>query len=279
MPDATPAARSAFPCFPWGPRSRSMRLSLFERPDPRHGWLTGQAYAHRGLHGGGLHGSGIPENSRAAFLHAIRAGYGIELDVRLSRDGFAMVFHDADLERLTGEAGALSGRSADALGRLRLGGTADTIERLHPLLRFVGGRVPVLIELKTDGEGRVAARLCMSVCHALEGYRGPAAVMSFDPRVPAWFRAHAPRLPRGLVIGHALASGRGHRLRAVSLVHRLLSLGKARPHFIAHDVSALPSRLAARARRRGVPLLAWTVRSAQDQDRARTHADQIIFED
>ena len=246
-------------------------MSLFE-PDPKHAWLTAQPYAHRGLHGGGLHSPGVPENSRAAFVRAIRSGHGIELDVRLSRDGFAVVFHDADLERLTGEPGLLSSRGADALGRLRLGGTADAIERLHALLRFVGGRVPVLIELKTDGDGAVAARLCLSVRHALEGYRGPAAIMSFDPRVPAWFRAHAPRVPRGLVIG------RGHRLRAVSLVRRLLSLAKARPHFIAHDVSALPSRLAARARKRDVPILAWTVRSPEDRARAGTHADAIIFE-
>lgn len=246
-----------------------MRSSPFGRADPRdetpHGWLTAQPYAHRGLHG-----PGIAENSRAACRAAAAARHGIELDVRLSRDGFAVVFHDADLARMTGETGRVAQRPAAELGRLRLAGTDDRIEPLPDILRLLAGRAPLLVELKTDDHPHVAARLCLSVRHALEGYRGRFAVMSFDPAVPAWFAEHAPHIARGLVVG------RPHR-DFVRNVRTRLSLRRARPHFLACDVRALPNRLASKARRAG-PVLAWTVRTDADDAVARRYADQIIFE-
>ena len=213
-----------------------------------------------------MHGPGVPENSRTAFAAAIAAGHGIELDVRLSRDGFAVVFHNADLERLTDALGPLAARTRTELAGLRLGGTDDRIETLRDTLAFVAGRAPLLIEVKTDDLPHVAGRAALSVRHALEGYGGPAAVMSFDPRVPAWFAAHAPDFPRGLVVG-----GRAPFLKS------LLGFRRARPHFLAHDVRSLPSSLASRARHRGLPILAWTVRS-ETQAHAQAHADQLIFE-
>lgn len=234
--------------------------------DPRHAWLIAKAFAHRGLHG-----ANVAENSRTAFAAAIRDGHSIELDVRLSRDGFAVVYHDADLERLTGRAGKLADLTVAQLGALTLAGSRDRIEPLPSILAFIARRAPLLIELKTDDDAHVAARLCLSVRYALEGYRGQAAVMSFDPAVGTWFATHAPEVTRGLVVGtasrHPVRSLRAH-----------LHLRRAAPHFLAHDVRAFPSRFAARARRRGLPVLAWTVRSPQDYARAQAHADQIIFE-
>lgn len=245
-----------------------MRLSPSARPEgsrpPRIGWLTERPFAHRGLHG-----KGVAENSRTAFRAAIEAGYGIELDVRLSRDGYAMVFHDAHLDRLAGTAGRCGAMTCDKLSALSLAGGADRIEPLSAILSVVAGRAPLLIELKTDDDRHIAAKLCLSVRHALEGYRGDAAVMSFDPGVDRWFAEHAPRLVRGLVIGRAT--------RQASL-RRHLSLRRARPHFLAHDVRALPSRRSRAARRAGLPVLAWTVRSAAEQAAAAEHADQVIFE-
>lgn len=248
-----------------------MRSSPFARPDAalaadRQAWLVAQPFAHRGLHG-----PRGRENSRSAFAAAIADGHGIELDVRLSRDGFAMVFHDRELDRLTGAAGPLRGLTAGELGTVALG--ADRIETLSDILAFVSGRAPLLIELKTDGEGRSAARLCLSVRHALEGYGGRAAVMSFDPEVGRWFAAHAPRIARGLVV-----SREDRPRHPATLVRRHLSLRGARPHFLACDVRSLPSPVARRSRRRGLPVLAWTVRNAEDYALACAHADQIIFE-
>src|SRR5215469_13477476 len=101
--------------------------------------------AHRGL----WSSSGPPENSLAAFEAACEAGYGIELDVQLSSDGEAMVFHDSTLERLTGQAGRVCDHTAADLAEMRLPGGEETIPTLSETLTLVGRRALVLIELKT----------------------------------------------------------------------------------------------------------------------------------
>ena len=222
-------------------------------------------FAHRGLHG-----QGRVENSRAAFEAAIAAGHGIELDVQASRDGEAFVFHDYRLDRLTGEQGDLISHTARELREIALLGTGEPLPTLGDILRLVRGRVPILIEVKAPD--RRVARLCLAVMRALEGYRGPVGVMSFNPEVPAWFAAHAPRLPRGLVVSED--GKRGLRGRA----ERHLAFWRARADFLAYDIRDLPSRFAAGRRRRGVPVFTWTVRTGEDRARAAGHADQIIYE-
>ena len=227
--------------------------------------LTALPFAHRGLHG-----PGRIENSRAAFEAAIAAGHGIELDVQASRDGEAFVFHDYKLERLTGASGDVAGRTSAELRALRLAGTDEPLPTLHEILRLVGGRVPLLIEVKAPD--RRVARLCLAVFRSLEGYRGPVGVMSFNPEVPRWFALHAPRVLRGLV---ASESGkRGLRGR----IERHLALWRGSAQFLAYDIRDLPSRFAAGRRKRGVPVLTWTVRSDDERARASAHADQIIYE-
>ena len=232
----------------------------------RVGWLAQSTYAHRGLHGGGR-----VENSPSAFAAASERGLGIECDVQRSRDGQAMVFHDWDLDRLTSESGQVKARDSADLGRIKLTGSEDAIPTLPQLLAQIAGRVPLLIEIKSKREVRYTP-LCLAVRRALEGYRGPAAVMSFDPRVVRWFRDNAPHLVRGLVVtedGHRTLSGR---------YRRHLSLWRGKPEFLAYDVRDLPSRFAAAQRRRGLPLLTWTVRSEELAERARAHADAAIAE-
>ena len=236
-------------------------------PEPaRIAWLKQGEYAHRGLHGGD-----VPENSLSAFAAAISAGMGIECDVQQTGDGGAVVFHDWELDRLTGESGPVSRRTAAELSQVRIGQGSDHIPTLRDLLGMVRGRVPLLIEVKTRRERRVGA-VCLAVRRDLEGYAGPAAVMGFDPRVCAWFRRHAPRIVRGLVVteeGARTLSG---------AVRRHLALWQARPDFLAYDVRDLPSRFAAAQRRRGLPLLTWTVRSAALRQRAADYADAPIAE-
>lgn len=221
-------------------------------------------FAHRGLHGGGL-----VENSLGAFEAAIAAGQGIELDVRITRDAHAVVFHDAELGRLTDASGLVDRRSVAELTKIELRGTSETIPSLSEALRLIGGRVPLLIELKAPDQ-RVAP-LCLAVLHALEGYRGPVGVMSFNPEVGRWFRLHGPRVTRGLVVTEAGKRRRGG-------LKRRLALWRSRPDFLAYDVRDLPSLFAARARSRGIPVFTWTCRSSDDEDKARAHADQIIHE-
>ncbi|TVV76153.1 glycerophosphodiester phosphodiesterase family protein [Sphingomonas solaris] len=250
-----------------------MRSSPFALPDrliatpaeKRVAFLRGRSFAHRGLHG-----AGVIENSRAAFRAAIAVGHGIECDVQAAQGGEAFVFHDDTLDRLTGESGALADRAAATLDTVALSGTDEMLPRLTEMLALVSGRVPLLIEVKA-GHGGIGP-LCVSVRRALEGYRGPVAVMSFNPEVGRWFADHAPRLTRGLVVSE---QGKP-RLRGTA--ERWLSLWRARPDFLAYDVRDLPSRFAARARRRDMPVLTWTVRDAAAEARATAHADAPIYE-
>lgn len=228
--------------------------------------LAGHVYAHRGLHG-----PGVPENSLAAFAAAADCGLGIECDVQRSVDGHAMVFHDWDLDRLTAESGPVGARNAAQLGRISLAGTGEPIPTLGQVLDLVAGRVPLLIEVKSSGDRRTAP-LCLAVRRELEGYRGDHAVMSFDPRVSRWFAVHSPFTLHGLVV----TEEKGKTL--LGRIRRHLAFRHARPDFLAYDIRDLPSRFAAARRRRGLPVLTWTVRSAEHRERAALYADAPIAE-
>lgn len=233
----------------------------------RVAWIADTSFAHRGLHG-----RGIPENSLAAFSAAIEAGYGIECDVQRARDGTSMVFHDWDLDRLTDETGEIARRDAGSLAQIALKGGAE--QRIHPLgavLDLVAGRVPLLIEVKSRKGTRVSAH-CLAIRRALEGYRGPHGVMSFDPRVPKWFATHSPGTPRGLVVSEQDDKALPGRIR------RFFAIRHAEPDFLAWDVRDLPSRLAASQRRKGRPIATWTVRDAEHRTRAERYADAPIAE-
>lgn len=249
-----------------------MLFALLDRwlspaPDPRKvAWIGEHDYAHRGLHG-----PGVPENSRAGFERAMAQGLGIELDVQRSSDGQAVVFHDEELDRLTDEAGPVARRSAAQLGGIVLAGSAETIPSLRQVLSLIAGRVPVLIEIKS-GKGHHAAALCLAVRRVLEGYTGPHAVMSFDSQVSGWYWKHSPHTVRGLVVSEEDDRGLRGKLR------RRLALWRARPDFLACDIRDLPSSFAAGQRRRGLPVTTWTVRSAELRARAAVHADAEIFE-
>lgn len=229
-------------------------------------WLRGMVYAHRGLHG-----SGVAENSPAAFAAAIAQGLGIECDVRRTADDRAVVFHDATLGRLSARDGVLDQLTVGEVTAIPLIIGSEFIPTLRDVLGQVAGRVPLLLELKTDRH-RSVHRLCRAVRRDLEGYRGPVAVMSFDPRVGAWFAMRAPRVVRGLVVteenGRTLS---GH-------VRRRLALWSARAQFLAYDVRDLPSGFAAGQRKRGLPLLTWTVSSPALRDTAAQFADAPIAE-
>lgn len=236
-------------------------------PNPaRVKWLVEWDYAHRGLHS-----PGTPENSPSAFAEAIGRGMGIECDVQRTADGGAVVFHDWELDRLTDEQGPVERLTVAELGAIPLRQNGDRIPSLERLLEQVGGRVPLLIEIKSKRDKR-ARPLCLAVRRALEGYRGHHAVMSFDPRVVRWFAVHSPRTVRGLVVTEE--GSKGFRGTA----RRRLALWNGKPDFLAYDVRDLPSAFAAAQRRRGLPLLTWTVRDMAGAQLAFDHTDAPILE-
>jgi glycerophosphoryl diester phosphodiesterase len=234
--------------------------------------------AHRGLHDAAR---GIIENTAAAFEAAIAKGYGIECDVRPAACATPMVFHDLTLERLVDAAGPLAAHAAPALKRLGFRQAAGGMLDLGELLDLVAGRVPLLIEIKSEWEAP-DQRFLAAIAATASAYRGPIALMSFDPAVMAAIRALAPAVPRGIVSGQFLADCAWRDKlgpeRAYSLTH-LLESGPAAPDFYAYDVKALPTPVTRFAREvEGLPLFTWTVRTEEERATAARWADAPIFE-
>lgn len=235
--------------------------------------------AHRGLHD---RTAERPENTLAAVDAAIERGYGIEIDVQLSSDGEAMVFHDEALGRLTDADGPVRARPSHHLGQVPVLGGDQTVPTLAQTLERVAGRVPVLVEIKDqDGAmGPDVGPLEAAVARICTRYRGPVAVMSFNPHAVAEMARLAPGVPRGITtaafagIGwDPLPESRREALRAIADYDRVGA------SFISHDASDLGSEKVAEIRAKGAAILCWTIRSFETEVRVREIADTITFED
>ncbi len=227
--------------------------------------------AHRGLWAP----DAAPENSLGAFQAACAAGYGVELDVQLSADGEAMVFHDEDLERMTGVAGRLSDRTVADLSALRLKGTDERIPTLAETLALVGRRALVHIELKTP-YGHVGP-LEQRTHEIIIDHAGPVCVIGFNPYSHAWFAERFPGVLRGLdsySYKKAAHLSEAQRQSFADLEHVAI----AQPHFLALGLDMLPSPRAAELRAQGLPVVAWTVRTPAQWDAVRDGCDNLIFE-
>jgi glycerophosphoryl diester phosphodiesterase len=229
--------------------------------------------AHRGLWSPG----GAPENSLAAFQAACAHGYGIELDVQLSSDGQAFVFHDSKLERMTGAEGRISDHAAHDLAALRLLGTDEGIPTLADTLTEVGHRAMVHIELKTPA-GDVGP-LEKRVHEILIDHNGPIAVIGFNPYSHAWFAQHHPDILRGLdSFSYSDDGSRKMAPEQRKAYSRLEHVAIAKPHFLALGMDMLPSVRADEFRQKGMPIVAWTVRSPAEWEKVRDGCDNLIFE-
>lgn len=240
--------------------------------------LLGAPIAHRGFHDAL---QGRPENSRAAIRAAIDAGYAIEIDLQLTADGQAMVFHDYDMRRLTGRPGAIRQiSSADANSIALLHGDGEGIPTLTEILDLVAGRAPLLIELKDQdgGMGPEIGLLEEAATQALAGYRGPVAVMSFNPYSVAAMARLAPDLPRGLVTSAYLPHEWPLPVATCERLRDIPDFESSASAFISHEVEDLTRPRVAELKARGVPVLCWTVRSAIQASEARSIADNITFE-
>jgi glycerophosphoryl diester phosphodiesterase len=242
----------------------------------RADWITEKPVAHRGLHD---IAAGVVENTGSAFEAAVAGGYAMECDVQISADGEAMVFHDDRLDRLMDATGPVEARSSGELKRVAMKTGRDRMIDLGELCAIVGGRQPLIVEVKASWSPD--RRLERRVADILGAYRGPVAVMSFDPLSTAWFRRHAPALARGVVQESRYDDPEWDRLsrgQKLALGH-LLHLPLSRPDFLAWYVQDLQHRTPRLARLAlGLPMLTWTVRTPADQARAALYADQMIFE-
>ena len=203
----------------------------------------------------------MPENSLLAFAAALEADVGIECDLRLTADGHIVVFHDADCRRMCGSPMRIGTSSLADLGRLNVGG--HPIPTLESLFLLVCGRVPLLLEVKVDGD---LWRWIPALKAGLADYRGPFAVMSFEPRLLRLVKTNLPHVRRGLL------------LRAdVKAVQRWMAIWLADPHFIGMDVKGIDQSWLRRARRRR-PIYCWTVKTAEQRAQAEVQADALIWE-
>jgi glycerophosphoryl diester phosphodiesterase len=229
------------------------------------------AVAHRGL----WSPDGPPENSLGAFQAACAAGYGIELDVQLSADGEAMVFHDDDLARMTGVPGKIGDRTTTDLAELKLNGSDEPIPTLLETLALVGHRAMIHIELKTP-YGQVGP-LEQRVHDILIDHSGPVCVIGFNPYSHAWFAERYPGVLRGLdsySYKTAPQMTEAQRRSFANLEHVAI----ARPHFLALGLDMLPSPKAAAYREQGMPIVAWTVRRPEQWEAIKDSCDNLIFE-
>ena len=234
--------------------------------------------AHRGYHN---KAEGMIENSPSAFAAAIAAGYPIELDLQLSRDGVPMVFHDDTLERLTAETGAVRDRDAAELETFTLKGGTDRIPTLARVLEQVDGAVPLLIELKDQhgAMGETDGTLERAALDVLKSYEGQFALMSFNPSMMAKVAELSPDTPRGII---------GCAWRKIDEPHvpvdrraelaTIPGFKEIDADFLSHDHTDLDSPRVEQLKAQGVPILCWTIRSPEQERQARKIADNITFE-
>ena len=240
--------------------------------------LLSRPIAHRGYHD---RARGRVENARAAIKAAIDAGYPAEIDVQLSADGRAMVFHDYDLARLTGQPGPIQQRSAADLATLALIDGHETIPTLSDILTLVAGRIPLLIEIK-DQDGALGPNigpLERAVAQDLDGYAGATALMSFNPHSVTALAGLAPDIPRGLVTCDfnaddwpLVGAATRDRLRGIP------DYGATGACFISHDARDLRAPRVAALKAGGAHVLCWTIRSPKAEAEARNIAENVTFE-
>ena len=241
----------------------------------RHGGIEkflGVKFAHRGLHD-----ATRAENSLSAFAAAKAAGFGIELDVHISRDGELVVFHDFDLSRVCGVCGSVRDYTARELGEMRLGDTEDTIPTLRSVLELIDGAVPLLIEMKSaNGKDGVAERLV----EELRDYRGEFIVESFNPVALRRVRRARPDISLGMLSMEYMKEERFRGKLLYLLLENLCLNFLVRPDFIAYDKSGYKKKVVRHLRRSfGTPLIAWTVCSEEEERAAVSHGfDTVIFE-
>lgn len=222
-----------------------------------------------------------PENSPAAIRAAVEAGYAIEIDVQLSRDGVAMVFHDEDLDRLTAAKGPLCDRTAAELAAIRLTDSDDGIPTLAQVLTLVGGQVPLLIELKdqTLVMGETDGRLEQAVAAALKGYAGDVALMSFNPHCMAHMARLAPQVARGLTTSsYDPAAWAPVPATVCDRLRDIPDYDRVGASFISHQGDDLTRPRVLELKAAGAAILCWTVRSAADEAVVRRIADNVTFE-
>lgn len=243
---------------------------IFERPD--YSPLMGYHYAHRGLFD---NDKKLPENSIPAFKKAIESGYGIELDVQLTKDRIPVVFHDDTLKRVCGVNDSAKDYTYAELTQFHLFDTDEIIPTLEEVLMLIDGQVPLIIELKFP-ENPLA--VCKFTDRVLSGYQGTYCIESFHPLILRWYKVNHPEIIRGQLSSNFNTKKKNESV-AEGLVHHLLINFLSRPDFIAynHEYKHNASRLFCRYLYHSLSV-SWTIHSQKELNACRKDFDLFIFE-
>jgi len=239
-------------------------------------WLTATPIAHRGLH---HRASGVIENTLSAARAAIEKGFAIECDVQLSSDGEVFVFHDDEVDRLTSGSGDFKSFSKLQIGRLPLKDTRDHIPTLREFLNVLAGSVLLICEIKSCFDGSTDA--VKRVAELIGAYEGPIALKSFDPLMVEAMAHHAPDRPRGFIGESVYDDPEWDFLSADQKKDfaTMQSFDAMKLDFLSWYINDLDHSTPQMARRSlGLPIMTWTVRNAEQREKAKRYADQIIFE-
>ncbi|MGL5978361.1 MAG: glycerophosphodiester phosphodiesterase family protein [Erysipelotrichaceae bacterium] len=229
-------------------------------------------YAHRGLHDGNQN---IPENSILAFERAMLAGYGIELDVHMTKDCVLVVHHDASLQQTCGKAWKIADKTWKEISRLTLFQTNETIPKLETVLALVEGQVPLIVEIKEMGQ---QAKIAQQVAGLLDTYPGNFMVESFNPYSVAWFRTHRSDWIRGQLADWMEAGQHLSALQAFLLTNLMCNF-VSRPDFIAYQVKHQSNLSLWLLRCWNTPMVDWTITNQEQEAKSRKRNEMLIFEE
>lgn len=233
--------------------------------------FKGRYYAHRGLHD---NKTDAPENSAKAMKLAVEEGYGIELDVQLTKDEKVVVFHDATLKRVCGVDAKVNSMTYEELQKLRLFDSEERIPLFSEVLKIIDGRVPLIMEVKmVDAKTRV----CELASKELENYKGVYCMESFHPFAVRWYRKNRPEVVRGQLAANFKKEGQKEGIQE-GLVHFLLINVLGRPDFVAYSHKSAGNLSRNLTRVWGATAVAWTIRSQEELDRNKKKFDLFIFE-
>lgn len=233
-------------------------------------WIKETPIAHRGLHT-----KDIPENSLSAFENALKNNYAIELDVQFTKDKEVVVFHDENLKRITNDTRNIEDVNYDELKNLRLGNTNEIIPTLEEVLELVDSKVAILIEIK---DCKDYIELSEKTYEILKGYEGNYAIQSFNPFILEWYKNNASEVIRGQLSGTFTEGSESLNSFEKFVLKNMLLNFKSKPNYIGYELEGIPKSKLESLRKKGVPIIVWTVKNKEDMEKAYKYSDNITFE-
>ena len=233
-------------------------------------WIKETPIAHRGVHT-----KDIPENSLSAFENALKNNYAIELDVQFTKDKEVVVFHDENLKRMTNDTRNIEDVNYDELKNLRLGNTNEIIPTLEEVLELVDSKVAILIEIK---DCKDYIELSEKTYEILKGYEGNYAIQSFNPFILEWYKNNASEVIRGQLSGTFTEGSESLNSFEKFVLKNMLLNFKSKPNYIGYELEGIPKSKLESLRKKGVPIIVWTVKNKEDMEKAYKYSDKITFE-